>query len=94
MAQVADRPAAHCWLTLRPQAAARRGRIQGIQMDEPMPPIKPGQLDDLAEALADRLATRGHTNGIQLLDLMRTEQNLLDALGVIRRQIAAIVRAG
>lgn len=61
-------------------------------MDEPMPPIEPGQLDDLAEALAEALAARGHTNSIQLLDLMRTEQNLLDALGVIRRQIAAIVR--
>lgn len=46
-------------------------------------------VDDLVEALA----RRGAPEGTRLLDLMRAEQGLVDALTVVRRQIAAIVRA-
>jgi mevalonate kinase len=49
--------------------------------------------DELVDELMARLEARGAPAGGTLLDLMRAEQNLVDALGVIRRQIAAIVRA-
>lgn len=55
---------------------------------------EPATRDDderLAAAIADELARRG--DGSRLLDLMRAEQNLLDALRVIRREIAVITRA-
>lgn len=45
-------------------------------------------IDELLAALDERHAG----DGGRLLDLMRAEQNILDALAVIRREIDVIVR--
>jgi hypothetical protein len=46
-------------------------------------------IDDLLNALDQRHVGEGG----RLLDLMRAEQNLVDALGAIRREIDLIIRA-
>ena len=48
---------------------------------------------DLVDALLEGLAARGAPEGTRLLDLMRVEQNLVDALAVIRREIDSIIRS-
>jgi mevalonate kinase len=45
-------------------------------------------IDDLLQALD----TRHVVDGTRLIELMRTEQNLLDSLTVVRRLIDSIVR--
>lgn len=48
---------------------------------------------ELVEDLLEALTRRGAGEGTRLLDLMRVEQNLVDALETIRRQIDDIVRS-
>lgn len=48
--------------------------------------------DQLVERIADALAARGAADGSRLLDLMRVEQNLVDALATIRREIRLVVQ--
>lgn len=47
---------------------------------------------ELVEDLLAALDARGAPEATQLLDLMRCERNLVDALATIRRQIALIVQ--
>lgn len=49
--------------------------------------------NELASAVADELERRGVAEAVRLADLMRAEQNLVDALRVVRNQTAALVRA-
>jgi hypothetical protein len=44
------------------------------------------------EEIVAALEEAGAPEGAELLDLMRAEQELVDVLAVLRRQIAAIVR--
>lgn len=46
---------------------------------------------ELVDEIVQRLDRRRVGAGVELLDLMRTEQGLMDALKVVRRQINAIV---
>lgn len=56
--------------------------------------VRPEEFDpeQLVERIADALAARGAADGSRLLDLMRTEQNLIDALSTIRREIRLVVQ--
>lgn len=47
---------------------------------------------ELVEEILAGLEARGAGDGLQLLDLMRAEQQLVDVLAVLRRQISALVR--
>lgn len=55
--------------------------------------MDPNERQELITDLLHALDERHVGEGGHLLDLMRAEQNLLDALGVIRRAIDLIVRA-
>lgn len=48
--------------------------------------------DALAARIVDELEERGAPDAFALADLMRLEQHLADSLGIVRRQIDALVR--
>lgn len=47
---------------------------------------------ELVAQLVAALEERGAPEAIALTDLMRLEQHLLDSLGIVRRQIDALIR--
>ena len=55
--------------------------------------MESGERKELVEAIVLALDERHAGEGGRLLELMRAEQNLMDALAVIRREIDVIVRA-
>lgn len=48
--------------------------------------------EDLAAALLAALEERGAPDAIAIADLLRLEQALTDSLGIVRRQIEALIR--
>lgn len=49
--------------------------------------------EQLAAAIVEALEERATVDGTRLLELVRAEQNLSDALAVIRREIDFIIRS-
>lgn len=68
------------------RAAAPDGRGSGVALDE-------RERHELVADLLAALESRGAPEATNLLDLMRCERNLLDALATVRRQIAIIVQS-